>query len=129
MNEIEIVLRGNPFSLDPQNGDGDLRFVVEKNRNEPEEPTARQRMIAEALVLLVFALLAALVISLLRPPPPEAYASFGSLRPVVATLANGFEIFVFGYLLSRFFKQFKTGCAFVIILFFAYLFWVGRHPH
>jgi hypothetical protein len=103
--------------------------VVEKSGNEPEKPTTRQRMIAEALVLLVFAWLAAIVVSLLRPPPPEAYAAFGSLRPVVATLANGFEIFVFGYLLSRFFKQFKTGCAFVIILFFAYLFWVGRHPH
>jgi hypothetical protein len=119
----------SPFSLDRQNGDGDLRFVAGKSGNEPEKPTARQRMIAEALVLLAFAWLAAIVISLFRPPPPEAYASFGSLRPVVATLANGFEIFVFGYLLSRFFKQFKTGCAFVIILFFAYLFWVGRHPH
>jgi hypothetical protein len=124
-----VFLQIRSFSLDRQNRDSDLRFVVEKSRNEPEKPTTRQRMIAEALVLLVFALLAAFVISLLRPPPPEAYASFGSLRPVVATLANGFEIFVFGYLLSRFFKQFKTGCAFVIILFFAYLFWVGRHPH
>jgi hypothetical protein len=103
--------------------------VAEKSGDEPGKPTARQRMIAEALVLFVFALLAAIVVSLLRPPPPEAYAGFGSLRPVVATLANGFEIFVFGYLLSRFFKQFKTGCAFVVILFFAYLFWVGRHPH
>jgi hypothetical protein len=103
--------------------------VAEKSGNEPKNPTARERMIAEALVLFVFALLTAIVISLFRPPPPEAYGGFGSLGPVVATLANGFEIFVFGYLLSRFFKQFKTGCAFVIILFFAYLSWVGRHPH
>jgi len=117
------------FYLDRGNGDGDFRFVAKESGNGPEKPTARQRMIAEALVLLIFACLAAIVVSLLRPPPPEAYAGFGSLRPVVATLANGFEIFVFGYLLSRFFKQFKTGCAFVIILFFAYLFWVGRHPH
>jgi hypothetical protein len=29
--------------------------------------------------------------------------------------------------LSRFFKQFKTGCAFAIIVFFAYLLWAGRH--
>ena len=103
--------------------------MAEKSGNEPEKPTARQRIVAEASVLFVFAMLVAIVISLLRPPPPEAYVGFGPLRPVIATLTNGFEIFVFGYLLSRFFKQFKTGCAFVIILFFAYLFWVGRHPH
>ena len=35
---------------------------------------------------------------------------------------------MFGYVLSRFFKQYKTGCALVIILIFAYLIWTGRPP-
>jgi len=86
-------------------------------------------MISEALILFVFAWIAAIVVALLRQPPAESYAGVGPFRFVVSTLASGFEIFVFGYLLSRFFKQFKTGCAFVIIFFFAYLFWAGRHPH
>ena len=103
--------------------------MVEKRGNEPEKPTARERMITEAVVLLVFAWLVSIAVSLNRPPQPEAYAGFGPLRPIVATLVSGFEIFVFGYLLSRFFNQFKTGCAFVIILFFAYLVWMDRRPH
>ena len=101
----------------------------EESGNRSPKAAARRRRLSEALILFVFAWLSAIVISLLRPPTPESYASFGSLRFVVATLVNGFESFVFGYLLSRFFKQFKTGCAFVIILFIAYLFWAGRHPH
>jgi hypothetical protein len=103
--------------------------VGEESGNKSQKAAARRRMIKEALILFVFAWLASVTISLLRPPPPQSYAVFGPLRFVVATLANGFEIFVFGYLLSRFFKQFKTGCAFAIILFFAYLFWAGRHPY
>jgi hypothetical protein len=103
--------------------------VGKESGNKSPKATARRRMIIEALILFVFAWLTAVIISLLRPPPSELYAGFGPFRFVVSTLANGFEIFVFGYLLSRFFKQFKTGCAFVIILFFAYLFWAGRHPH
>src|SRR5215475_2381239 len=100
----------------------------EESGNKSPKETARRRMISEALVLFVFACLLVVIISLLRPPPPELYAGFGAFRFVVEPLKNGFEIFVFGYLLSRFFKQFKTGCALVIILFFAYLFWAGRHP-
>ena len=69
------------------------------------------------LVLFVFAWLAALTASLLRPGPTDSLANFGLLRSVGSTLANGFEIFVFGYILSRFFKQLKTGCAFVITCF------------
>jgi len=84
-------------------------------------------MISEALILFVFAWLSAVAIFLLRPPA-ESYAGLGPFGFVVVTLTNGFESFVFGYLLSRFFKQFKTGCAFAIILFFAYLFWAERHP-
>jgi hypothetical protein len=118
-----------PFSLDRQNRDSDLWLVGEESGNKSPKAAARRRMISEALILFVFAWLSAVAIFLLRPPPAESYAGFGPLRFVVATLINGFESFVFGYLLSRFFKQFRMGCAFVIILFFTYLFWAGRHPH
>jgi hypothetical protein len=103
--------------------------VDEEIENKPPKADRRRQMISEALILFVFAWIAAIVVALLRQPPAESYAGFGPFRFVVSTLASGFEIFVFGYLLSRFFKQFKTGCAFVIILFFAYLFWADRHPH
>jgi hypothetical protein len=110
-------------------GDGNLSIVGDERENKPKKAAARRRIIIEALVLFGFAWLAAVVVFLLRPPPSQLYAGFGPLRFIASTLANGFEIFVFGYLLSRFFKQFKTGCAFVIILSFAYLIWAGRHAH
>jgi hypothetical protein len=51
---------------------------------------------------------------------------------LLGTLLIGLEIFVFAYVLSRFFKQYKTGVAFVIIAVFAYVLWVGMrtgmHP-
>jgi hypothetical protein len=103
--------------------------VGEESENKPPKAEPRRRMINEALILCVFALIAAMIVSLLRQPPSGSYAGFGPFRFVVSTLVSGFEIFAFGYLLSRFFKQFKTGCAFVIILFFAYLFWASRHPY
>ena len=86
-------------------------------------------MALEALILFVFAWIAAILISLNRPAPSAASSGPGLFQFAASTFLNGLECFVFGYVLSRFFKQFKTGCAFVIILFFAYLFWAGRHPH
>jgi hypothetical protein len=51
---------------------------------------------------------------------------------LIGTLLIAVEIFVFAYVLSRFFKQFKTACAFVIIAVFAYVLWAGMrtgvHP-
>ena len=88
---------------------------------------ARRRMALEALILFVFAWIAAILISLNRPAPSAASSGPGLFQFVASTFLTGLECFVFGYVLSRFFKQFKTGCAFVIILFFAYLFWAGRH--
>jgi hypothetical protein len=108
-------------------GDGNLRAVGDESENKSPKAAARRRLIIEAVVLFALAWLASVIVSLLRPPPPQSYASFGPFRFLVSTLANGFEIFVFGYLLSRFFKQFKMGCAFFVILFFAYLIWAGRH--
>jgi len=84
-------------------------------------------MALEALILFVFAWIAAILISLNRPAPSAASSGPGLFQFVASTFLTGVECFVFGYVLSRFFKQFKTGCAFVIILFFAYLFWAGRH--
>jgi hypothetical protein len=85
-------------------------------------------MVREALVLFVFAWIAAIVTFLIRPPPIASSANFGVWPFIGSTFVTGLECFVFGYVLSRFFKQFKTGCAFAIILLFAYLIWAGRHP-
>jgi hypothetical protein len=81
----------------------------------------------ESLVLFFFAWVAAIVASLPRSGPMDSFASAGILRFAKSTLLTGLEIFVFGYVLSRFFKQFKTGCAFLVILLFAYLVWAERH--
>jgi hypothetical protein len=110
-------------------GIGNLRIVADESEKKPQKTAERRRIIIEATVLFGFAWLAAIVVFLLRPPPSRLDASIVPVRFVISTLANGFEMFVFGYLLSRFFKQFKTGCAFVIILFLAYLIWAERHPH
>jgi hypothetical protein len=93
-----------------------------------ERKSARRRSVFEALALFFFAWLAAIVTSLLRPIPTASSANIEFLPFLRSTFETGLEIFVFGYVLSRFFKQFKTGCAVVIILFFAYLIWAGRLP-
>jgi hypothetical protein len=93
-----------------------------------QRKSARRRSLIEALALFVFAWLAAIVTSLLRPPPIHHLANFEFLPFLGSTFESGLEIFVFGYVLSRFFKQFRTGCAVVMILFLAYLIWAGRHP-
>jgi hypothetical protein len=86
-------------------------------------------MALEAMVLFAFAWITVVVTSLFRPPPIAPSPGSGVFHFFSATLVTALECFVFGYVLSRFFKQFKTGCAFVIILFFAYLIWAGRNPH
>ena len=102
--------------------------MTENEEDKSGRRIGRRGLAVEALVLLVFAWVAVLVASVLRPSPMDSFANAGALKFVRSTLLTGLEIFVFGYVLSRFFKQFKTGCAFVIILFFAYLIWAGRHP-
>jgi hypothetical protein len=102
--------------------------VTENHESKPTRKLARRRLLNEALVLFIFAWIAAIVTSLLRPAPTASSANFGAWQFIGSTFVTGIESFVFGYVLSRFFKQFKTGCAVVIILFFAYLIWSGRHP-
>jgi hypothetical protein len=102
--------------------------VTENEETKSARKIGRRRLAVEALVLLAFAWVTVLVGSILRPGPADAFGGDGILTFVKSTLLPGLEIFVFGYVLSRFFKQFKTGCAFVIIFFFAYLIWAGRHP-
>jgi hypothetical protein len=102
--------------------------VAENEETKSARRISRRRLAVEALVLFVFAWVAVLVASFLGPGPMDSVANPGILRFVKSILLTGLEVFVFGYVLSRFFKQFKTGCAFVIIIFFAYLIWVGRHP-
>ena len=95
---------------------------------ETQRQNARRRLAVEALVLFIFAWIAVVTASLVSPAPMGSFAKVGLARFLGTTLGTGLEIFVFGYVLSRFFKQFKTGCALVIILFFAYLIWAGRQP-
>jgi hypothetical protein len=101
--------------------------VTENDQRKSSQKLARRQMAFEALLLFAFAWTSAIVISLFRPAPISS-ANLGFLQFIGSTFITGGECFVFGYVLSRFFKQFKTGCAFVIILFFAYLIWAGRQP-
>jgi hypothetical protein len=101
-------------------------IVTEDEEIKSARRTGRRRLAVEALALFVFAWVAVLVAFLLRAGPMD-YGSAGILSFVKSTLLTGLEVFVFGYVLSRFFKQFKTGCALVIIFFFAYLIWAGSH--
>lgn len=116
------------FSLDPPKYAGDSQIVTENQENRSARKTTRRRLAIEALILLTFAWIAALTVSLVSPGRTDPLASGGLTRFLGRTFATGLEIFVFGYVLSRFFKQFKTGCAFAIILFFAYVIWAGRQP-
>jgi hypothetical protein len=116
------------FPLDPPKPTGNSEIVTENEDTKSSRSIGRRRLAVEALILFVFAWVGVLAASLLRPRPMDSFADAGILRFVKSTLLTGLEIFVFGYVLSRFFKQFKTGCAFVIILFFAYLIWAGRIP-
>jgi ABC-type transport system involved in multi-copper enzyme maturation permease subunit len=101
--------------------------VTENNKNKFDTRIGRRRMLLEAWILFLFAWVAAIAVYVLRSPVGPDSKDPGILRFAQSTLGTGFEFFVFGYLLSRFFKQFKTGCAFAIILLFAYLLWSGRH--
>jgi hypothetical protein len=124
ISEIDNLL----FPFDPPKPYGDSAMATENEETKSARRTDRRQLAAEAMILFVFAWLAVLVTSVLRPSPMDSFANPGIFRLLKSTLFTGLEIFVFGYVLSRFFKQFKTGCAFVIILFFAYLIWAGRHP-
>jgi hypothetical protein len=103
--------------------------VTENNAAKQNRQSARRRMASEAWMLYLFAWIVSIVVFVLRPGPVPESKNPGILHFAESTLGTGFELFIFGYLLSRFFKQFKTGCAVVIILFFAYLVWAGRHSH
>jgi hypothetical protein len=100
--------------------------VTEYDEQRATRKLARKRMAAEALILFVFAWFATIFASLLRPSPTAASGDFAFFHFIGSTFRGGLECFVFGYILSRFFKQFKTGCALAIILFFVYLLWAGR---
>ena len=103
--------------------------MTENEESKSARKAARQQRVLEALVLFVFAWIAAIVTYLFKPVPTTSTAGSGVLLFIVHTFRSGLECFVFGYVLSRFFKQYKTGCAFVIILFFVYLIWTGRISH
>jgi hypothetical protein len=101
--------------------------VTESDEQRATRKLARKRMAFEASILFIFAWIATIVASLLRPAPSAASESFVLFYFIGSTFRSALECFVFGYVLSRFFKQFKTGCAFAIIVFFVYLLWAGRH--
>jgi hypothetical protein len=100
--------------------------VTENEKSDSARKAARRQRFLEALVLFVFAWIAAMVTSLLRPVATASGVHSGVLAFIGQTFLSGLECFAFGYVLSRFFKQYKTGCALVIILFLAYLIWTGR---
>ena len=100
--------------------------MTESDEQKVTRKSARKRMAVEALILFLFAWIAAIVATLLRPSPTTASEGFVFFHFIASTFVAGVECFVFGYVLSRFFKQFKTGCAFAIIVFFVYLLWAGR---
>jgi hypothetical protein len=101
--------------------------VTESDEQRATRKLARKRMALEALILFLFAWFAAIVASLLRPSSTTVSEGFVLFHFIESTFVVGVECFIFGYVLSRFFKQFKTGCAFAIIVFFVYLLWAGRH--
>jgi hypothetical protein len=103
--------------------------VTENEESKSARKAVRQQRVLEASVLFVFAWIAAIVTYLLKPVVTTSAADNGVLLFIGHTFRSGLECFVFGYVLSRFFKQYKTGCAFVIILFFVYLIWAGRISH
>jgi hypothetical protein len=100
--------------------------VTENGEIKSTRKLARRRLALEAFVLFIFAWIAVILTDLVRPNPMASLAKLSLLQFLGSTLKTGLECFVFGYVLSRFFKQFKTGCALVIILFFVYLLWAGR---
>ena len=100
--------------------------MTENEESDSARKAARRQRGLEALVLLIFALIASTVTHLLRPDPMASAAHSGVLLFIGQTFRSTLVCFTFGYVLSRFFKQYKTGCALVIILFFAYLIWTGR---
>jgi hypothetical protein len=100
--------------------------VTENEESDSARKAARRQRGLEALLLFAFAWIASMVTSLLRPVAVASGAHSGVLAFIGQTFLSGLECFAFGYVLSRFFKQYKTGCALVIILFLAYLIWTGR---
>jgi hypothetical protein len=100
--------------------------VTENEENDSARKAARRQRGLEALVLFVFAWIAATVTHLLRADPMTSAAHGGVLLFIGQTFRSALVCFAFAYVLSRFFKQYKTGCALVIILLFAYLIWTGR---
>lgn len=100
--------------------------MTENEESDSTRRAARRQGRLEALVLFVFAWIAATVTHLLRPDPMASAAQGGILLFIGQTFRSTLVCFAFGYVLSRFFKQYKTGCALVIILFLAYLIWTGR---
>lgn len=100
--------------------------MTENDESDSARKAASRQRGLEALVLFVFAWIASTVTHLLRPDPMAATAHSGVLLFIGQTFRSALVCFAFAYVLSRFFKQYKTGCALVIILLFAYLIWTGR---
>jgi len=80
----------------------------------------------EIIVLFVFSWILSLTAKLLRLGIQGISGFTGYLSFISGAVVIAAKIFVFAYILSRFFKQYKTGCAFLIIILFAYVVWTGR---
>ena len=78
--------------------------MTENEESDSARKAARRQRGLEALVLFVFAWIAATVTHLLRPDPMAAAAHSGVLLFIGKTFRSALVCFAFGYVFSPFFK-------------------------
>ena len=98
------------------------------SEQKPFYRSRKRAAINEIILLFAVSWILCFAAKLLRLGTGSVEIIGGFIRLLGGTLVTGAEIFVFAYILSRFFKQYKTVCAFVIIAVFAYVLWAGG-PH
>jgi len=85
----------------------------------------KRAAVNEVIVLFVFSWILLLIAKLFRSGIQGISGLTGYLSFIFGAVVTATEIFTFAYILSRFFKQYKIGCAFLIIILFAYVVWMG----
>gem|GEM_PF-3042317 len=100
--------------------------MTSKAERKPAYRSRKRAAVNEIIVLFVFSWILSLTAKLLRLGIQGISGFTGYLSFISGAVVIAAKIFVFAYILSRFFKQYKTGCAFLIIILFAYVVWTGR---
>jgi hypothetical protein len=119
-----LFFRG--FLLDPGNLSVDSFPVTLETEKKPGYRSRKQAAINEIIVLYVSAWILTIMAKLLRSGLQGISGFSGYIAFFFGTMVTAAEIFVFAYILSRFFKQYRTWCAFLITILFAYVLWHGR---